>query len=150
MPQSFSAVHLHLIFSTKNRSPFLHAALAPQVHDYLGGILRHHGCPSILIGGIEDHVHALFSFNRTMPIADLVRTLKAGSSRWIHETFPQERAFAWQSGYAVFSVSASGLERVRTYIANQAKHHKTVTFQDEYREFLQKHGIEWDERYVWD
>ncbi|HVK16661.1 MAG TPA: IS200/IS605 family transposase [Fimbriiglobus sp.] len=150
MPQSFAAVHLHIIFSTKNREPLIGADLAPRLYEYLAGTARGNKCRLTEAGGVADHVHLLVSLGREITIADLVRELKAGSSRWIHDTFPDLRGFAWQSGYGAFSVSVGRLGGVKAYIANQADHHRAKTFQEEYREFLSKHGIEWDERYVWD
>ncbi len=150
MPQSFSAVYLHIIFSTKERQPLITPDLAPRLYEYLGGVVRGNGCCLTTSGGVADHVHLLVTIDRVITIADLVRELKAASSRWIHDTFPQLGGFAWQSGYGAFSVSVSQIEVVKAYIARQAEHHKTVTFQDEYRVFLKKHGLEWDERYVWD
>jgi REP element-mobilizing transposase RayT len=150
VPQSFAAAYLHVIFSTKDRRPLIAADLAPRLYEYLAGTARGNKCRLTAAGGVADHVHLLVSLGREIAIADLVRELKAGSSRWVHDTFPEMADFAWQAGYGAFSVSASMLDRVTRYINNQAEHHKKQSFQDEYREFLRKHGIEWDERYVWD
>jgi REP element-mobilizing transposase RayT len=150
MPQSFAAVHIHIVFSTKNREPTITPALAPRLYEYLGGTARGLKCPLVTAGGVADHVHLLTSLGREVAIAELVRDLKAGSSRWVHETFGDRPGFAWQAGYAAFAVSGSVVEQVVRYIANQEEHHRTRTFQDEYRDFLRRHGIEWDERYVWD
>jgi REP-associated tyrosine transposase len=150
VPQSFAAVHLHVVFSTKNREPLIGPDLAPRLYEYLAGTARGNGCRLTTAGGVADHVHLLVSLGREIAIADLVRELKAGSSRWIHDTLPDLHRFAWQSGYGAFSVSFGLLDRVKGYIANQAEHHKSQTFQDEYRDFLRQHGIAWDERYVWD
>ncbi len=150
MPQSFAAVYLHVVFSTKNRESLIAPDLAPRLYEYLSGVARGNGCRLAGSGGVADHVHLLVSLGREIAIADLVRELKAGSSRWVHDTFPGLSGFAWQSGYGAFSVSVGRIAGVKTYIANQEEHHKTRTFQEEYREFLRKHGIEWDERYVWD
>jgi putative transposase len=147
---TFAAVHLHVVFSTKDREPLIGPELAPQLYKYLAGTARGNGCRLTAAGGVADHVHLLVSLGREIAIADLVRELKAGSSRWIHDTVPGLRGFAWQSGYGAFSVSVGLLGRVKGYIANQAEHHKSQTFQDEYRDFLRQHGIAWDERYVWD
>jgi putative transposase len=149
MPQSFASLHLHIVFSTKNREPFLTPELVERLYPYMGGILREMKAPLLQAGGIEDHIHLLVSLGRENAVADLVRVLKSNSSRWIHETFP-ERSFAWQTGYGAFAVSYSNLDVVRAYIRNQAEHHRSRSFQDEYRDLLRKHGIEWDERYVWD
>lgn len=109
-----------------------------------------HNCPPILIGGVSDHVHILIQLGRRISQADLVKELKRGSNLWIHERFPHIAKFAWQAGYGAFSVSTSNLEAVRAYIANQPEHHAKISFQDEFRAFLKKHGVAFDERYVWD
>ena len=150
MPQSFAAVYLHLVFSTKNRLPLLTPDLAPRVYEYLGGVSRGSSCQLLTVGGMPDHVHLLVSIGREITIADLVKEVKSASSRWVHDTFADRPTFGWQSGYAAFSVSPSQLDRVTQYIANQEERHRTRTFQDEFRELLTRHRIEWDERYVWD
>jgi len=151
MPQSLSSVFLHIVFSTKERFPFLSdAEVRGQVHAFLGGIAKKLNCPPILVGGVADHVHILIHLGRSVSQADLVKELKRGSNLWIHERFPQIAKFAWQAGYGAFSVSASNVEAVRTYIENQPEHHAKVSFQDEFRAFLEKHGVPFDERYVWD
>ena len=120
------------------------------MHAWLGGATRELGCPSMLVGGVEDHVHLLARHGRTISQADWVKELKRTSSIWIKERAPAEADFAWQSGYGVFSVSASKLDAVRDYISGQAEHHRKRSFQDEFRALLKKHGETWDERYVWD
>ncbi len=151
MPQSLSCVRIHLVFSTKNRHPFLRdAALRTEMHAYLGGVSGQLDCPPIIVGGPDDHVHLLCRLSRTISQADWVKELKRVSSVWVKQRAPALVEFAWQGGYGAFSVSASATDRTRDYIARQAEHHKQQTFQDEYRAFLTKHGLEWDERYVWD
>jgi REP element-mobilizing transposase RayT len=150
VPQSLACLYVHLIFSTKNREPFLVPDLAPRLYGYIGGILRETGSVLVEAGGMPDHVHLLVSLGRQASVADTVRKVKANSSRWVHETFPDRAAFAWQNGYGAFTVSHSNVESVREYLRGQAEHHKKRTFHDEYREFLRRHAIEWDERYVWD
>ena len=150
MPQSLACLYAHLVFSTKNREPFIVPDLAPRLYAYIGGILRETGSVLIEAGGMPDHIHLLISLGRQVAVADTVRTIKSNSSRWVHETFPARAAFAWQSGYGAFTVSFSNVEAVREYIRGQEEHHKVRTFQDEFREFLRRHAIEWDERYVWD
>src|SRR5205823_854709 len=142
--------HLHLVFSTKNREPWLTATYAQRAYDYIGGTLRGNGCSLIAAGGMPDHVHLLVSMSREMSTAEAVRIIKSNSSRWIHDTFPELRAFAWQAGYGAFAVSFSNIPAVRAYLSDQENHHRQQTFQDEFREVLRKHEIEWDERYVWD
>jgi REP element-mobilizing transposase RayT len=151
VPQSFSAVHIHLVFSTKGRVPFLcDRDLRREMQAYLGGVSAHLDCPPRAVGGTEDHVHMLCRLARTLSQADWVREVKRASSVWIKEREPKLRDFAWQAGYGAFAVSMSNVELVHGYIAGQEEHHAKVSFQDEYRAFLRKHGIEWDERYVWD
>ena len=150
MPQSLACLYAHLVFGTKNREPFIVPDLAPRLYAYIGGILRETGSVLIEVGGMPDHIYLLVSLGRQASIADTVRTIKSNSSRWVHETFPGRAAFAWQSGYGAFTVSYSNVEAVREYIRGQAEHHNVRTFQDEFRDFLRRHAIEWDERYVWD
>jgi REP element-mobilizing transposase RayT len=150
VPQSLVSLNVHVVFSTKNREPLIDRELAPRLYGYLGGIVRNTGAVLLAVGGVEDHVHLLVSLGRQSCVSDLVRDVKSNSSAWVHETFPDRARFAWQSGYGAFTVSVSLLARVREYIANQEDHHKKQTFQEEFREFLRRHGIEWDERYVWD
>lgn len=150
MPQSFAAVHVHLVFSTKNRERWLAAEILPRVFAYIGGVLRNHDCSLIAAGGVADHVHLLASLSRTFSIADAVREVKANSSGWIHDEYSALAGFQWQAGYGAFSVSQSGLDAVRAYLARQEEHHQTMGFQDEFRELLRRHDLTWDERYVWD
>ncbi|MDB5349350.1 MAG: transposase [Planctomycetota bacterium] len=150
MPQSFACLHYHLIFSTKNRAPWLADALLNRLYPYLGGILRAERGALAAAGGMPDHVHLLVSLGRESSVSDVLRQIKGSSSRWIHETFPDLRGFAWQSGYAAFAVSYSHIDRVKQYLAAQSDHHRTVTFQEEFLAFLGRHDIEFDERYLWD
>ena len=150
MSQSLSSVFLHIVFSTSERFPFLSDEdVRRQVHAFLGGIAKKLNCPPILIGGVSDHVHILIQLSRSVSQADLVKELKRSSNLWIQERFPHIAKFSWQAGYGAFSVSTSKVETVRTYIANQPEHHAKVSFQDEFRTFLEKHGVAFDERYVW-
>jgi putative transposase len=150
MPQSYACLHHHLIFSTRHRTPILDADLSSRLFQYIGGILRNEGSVLVAAGGTTDHVHLLASLSREASIAETLRLIKANSSRWVHETFPDRGGFAWQAGYGAFAVSYSHLERVRVYLAGQAEHHRTVTFQEEFRRFLMRHHIAFDERYLWD
>lgn len=150
MPQSFSAVYVHLVFSTKQRVPFIRDDVAPRLYGYFGGIVSAAKGTLIGAGGMPDHVHLLVSQGRDASLSQLLRELKANSSRWLHESFPEQRKFAWQSGYGAFSVSLSRLGEVRRYIENQAEHHRTRTFQEEFLELLKRHNLAFDERYVWD
>jgi REP-associated tyrosine transposase len=151
MPQSISAVYIHLVFSTKERRPFLrNTDTRAALHAHLGGISKTMECPPILVGGVEDHVHILARFGRTLTQAEWVKELKRVSNLWLKEKNAGYEDFSWQGGYACFSVSESNLERVKKYIANQEEHHRKMSFQDELRTLFQKHALEWDERYVWD
>ncbi len=150
MPQSLASLNCHVIFSTKNREPLIAAEVASRVYEYLGGICRETGNVLLAAGGIPDHVHLLISMGRQMSVADMIRTLKANSSGWIHRELPTLRGFAWQNGYGAFSVSFSNVPATRNYIACQAEHHSTRSFQEEYRDFLKRHQISYDDRYVWD
>ena len=150
MPQSLSSLHVHIVFSTKHREPFIAPDLAPRLYGYIGGIARGADSPLVVAGGTADHIHLLVSLGRRTCVADLVRDLKANSSGWVHDNFPEKASFAWQAGYGAFAVSKSNVETVKAYIARQEEHHKKRTFQDEFREFLRVHEIEWDERYLWD
>ena len=150
MPQSLSSVYIHLVFSTKERRPFLRdRAIRSAMHSYLGRISKQLGCAPILTGGIEDHVHLLARMSRTITQAEWVKELKRVSNLWIKKQY-LIRNFEWQAGYADFSVSASNLEQVKRYIENQQEHHRRLNFQDELRSLLKKHQIDWDEKYVWD
>src|SRR5215469_8932213 len=149
MPQSLSSLLVHLIFSTKDRYPFLGKSdLLQPTHAYLGGILRRVQCPAITIGGTADHVLAFFQLARTQNVAKVVEILKSSSSQWLKSQ--GILAFAWQRGYGCFSLGKSQAETLVQYIANQAEHHQKISFQDELREILRKYGIAFDERYLWD
>jgi putative transposase len=151
MPQSLSAVYLHAVFSTKERRRFLREPLLQaEMHEFLGGISRRLNCPSIIVGGTDDHIHQMIRFNRTITQAEWIKEIKRVSSLWIKQREPRLRNFAWQAGYGMFSVSSVNLDVMRQYIATQEEHHRKITFQDEFRQMLKQHGLEWDERYVWD
>jgi len=150
MPQSLSAVYLHLVFSTKDREPWLREpSLRAEMHAFLGGVSKQLDCMPVIVGGVDDHVHLLARCGRGITQADWVKELKRVSSHWIKERDRQMAGFSWQNGYGVFSVSPSALGAVECYIAGQEEHHRKVSFQDEFRVFLRKHGVGWDERYVW-
>ena len=149
MPQSLSKIYIHTVFSTKNREPFLSDdALRDELHAYMGGIAKKLDCYPIRIGGTADHVHLLTVLARTRAVADFVKEVKRVSSAWLREKGIS--GFKWQAGYARFSVSQSRLERVEKYVEGQPEHHRSVGFRDELRRFFEKHGLKFDERYVWD
>ena len=151
MAQSLSKMGCHLIFSTKARYAFLSDKdVREHTHAYLAGILREHDCPTLLVGGVSDHVHLLFALSKNRSIADIVYEVKRSSSKWIKSQGAVFTKFHWQGGYGAFSVSQSHVEQVRRYIAAQEHHHRKTTFQDELREFFRKYEVDYDERYVWD
>jgi REP element-mobilizing transposase RayT len=151
MPQSLAKVLVHIVFSTKQRYPFLaDRDVRAEMHAYLGGTCNQSECPVLTVGGAFDHVHVLCVLSRTITIAKLVGDIKRGSSKWIKTKGKMMSKFAWQNGYGVFSVAQSEVERVREYIAGQEEHHRKKTFEDEYRSFLKEYGVDYDERYVWD
>jgi REP element-mobilizing transposase RayT len=150
MPQSFVRMSCHVIFSTKNREPLIPGDFAKQLYEYVGGTCRAKGNTLVAAGGTADHVHLLVSLGKQASVADTVRDIKSSSSAWIHETCPNLRGFAWQTGYAAFAVSHSNLGEVKKYIAGQQEHHRVHTFQEEFLAFLDRHQIEHDERYIWD
>ncbi len=148
MPQSLSKVIIHIIYSTKDRKPFLQSKeLRDELYAYKAAVLD---SSAVLINGMPDHVHVLCLLSRKCPIADLVRVSKAETSKWVKRQGPSRSGFQWQSGYGAFSVSESNVEQVRQYIANQERHHARRSFQDEFREICRRHGVELDEGYVWD
>jgi REP element-mobilizing transposase RayT len=150
MAHTFSNLLVHVIFSTKDRRPHLDAELKPQLFAYMGGIIRELDSKLFIINGPADHVHLLISLSAKWSVADAMRVLKTNSSRWVHEQWPQRADFAWQTGYGAFSVSHSQRSKVWKYIEGQEEHHRTVTFQEEFVKFLKAHGIEYDERYIWE
>ncbi len=150
MPQSLAQILVHVVFSTKNREPLLDDAIRADLHAYVGGIVQNIGGALFQAGSVFDHIHLLLSHPRTLSPADLVGEIKTGSSKWIKTRGPAYRAFHWQNGYGIFSVSPSHRADVEKYLVNQAEHHRVVTFQEEYRKLLGKYGIEFDELYVWD
>jgi putative transposase len=150
MPQSLSYLLTHIVFSTKDRAPVLDVAVRPALHAYLATVARNVDCECFRVGGVADHVHLAVRLSRTITMAQLIEELKTSSSKWLKTQSPALAAFAWQRGYGAFSVGPSDLNALLHYIDTQEEHHKTRSFQDEYRAFLKKYGIEYDERYVWD
>jgi REP element-mobilizing transposase RayT len=150
MAQSLARVHLHLIFSTKNRQALLLENIRLDLHAYMATVLNHLGCRALLINSMDDHVHLLFDLGRTVSISAAVEEVKKSSSKWMKTKGELFSQFAWQAGYGAFAVSESNVAEVRAYIANQTEHHRQRSFQEEYRSFLERHGLAYDERYVWD
>jgi REP element-mobilizing transposase RayT len=150
MSQSLANILVHLVFSTKERRPLVRDDVREQLHAYIVGILENQQSPSLITNSVADHIHILFALSKNLSLAKVVQEVKQGSSRWIKDQPGDYGSFAWQNGYAAFSVSESQREVVRDYIYKQREHHAEVSFQDELRQFLRKHGVKHDERYVWD
>ena len=151
MSQSLSQIWLHIIFSTRNREPFLpEKQVREKVHGYLAGICKEMKSPALMVGGIEDHVHILCNQSKNLALKDLIQNLKQDSSKWIKREWPNLYSFYWQQGYGAFSVSPSHVDKVRHYIATQEEHHRKIGFQNEFRSFLERYQVPYDERYVWD
>jgi REP-associated tyrosine transposase len=151
MSQSLAKIYTHIVLSTKHRYPFLaDESVRTEMHAYLAGSCNNLKCPAIIVGGVADHVHILCVLSRNFSVADLVGEIKRSSSKWVKTKGILLCKFAWQNGYGAFSVSQSQVESVRTYIAAQEEHHRKKSFQNEFRSFLEKYRVEFDERYVWD
>ena len=150
MPGTYTNLLYHLVFSTKGRFPFIGQELQPDLHAYMGGIVRGEGGILLEIGGMPDHVHLFAKFKPTVSISGLLNKIKANFSKWVNEERFKLRKFGWQDGYAAFSVSESHVEAVRQYIQGQEQHHRGQSYQDEFRALIDRHGIEYDERYLWD
>ena len=151
MPQSLSRIYLHFVFSTKDRQPWLKRAdLRKELFGYIGATLKKLDCVPVEIGGVEDHVHLLCLFPRTRSVAEVIKETKRVSTNWLQDQASDLQGFRWQAGYGVFSVSQSNVPTVIQYIRGQEEHHRKMTFQEEYRAFLKKHAVDFDERYVWD
>jgi len=150
VPQSLSSILIHLMFSTKNREPWIRAAIESELFAYGTTVLKNAGCPTLAMNGTADHIHALLNLSRTKSMAQIVEELKTSTSKWIKTKGPDFRGFHWQAGYGAFSVSPSKVEDVIEYIRRQKEHHCGQSFQDEFRALLERHKISFDERYVWD
>lgn len=150
MPQSLVKNYVHLLFSTKKRQPLIDKSIKDEFYAYLGGTCKELGCPPISIGGVEDHVHILSMLSKNITLSELVGKVKANSSKWIKMKGEQYANFYWQKGYGGFSVNPAETEVVKQYIQNQEEYHRKRTFKEEYRLFLKKYEVEFDERYVWD
>jgi REP element-mobilizing transposase RayT len=147
---SYVSSYFHCVFSTKERRPLITPALRRRLWPFLGGIAERNKMKAIEIGGVVDHVHILLSLPATIAPAKALQLIKGGSSKWVHETFPEHRLFSWQEKYGAFSVSVSQLDNIIHYIQGQEAHHRARSFQEEFLALLKKHGVEYDERYLWD
>jgi len=149
MAGTFTNLQYHLVFSTKAWRPSISDAIRPRLYEYMGGIVRTAKGIVYEIGGMADHVHLLIRWRADKSVSDLLRDLKSNSSRWVHETFPNKKTFAWQDGYGAFTVSQSRSADVKAYIADQPRRHRKFDFKAEFIGLLQAHGVEYDERYIW-
>lgn len=149
MPHSYSKTLVHYVFSTKERRKLIRPDIQERLFAYMAGIAKGNEMNCFSVGGVEDHVHILLALPATLSVAKAVQMVKGSSSKWVHETLPDLSAFAWQEGYGAFSIGVSQVERTRAYIAGQAEHHRVRTFQEEFLQFLETHGIEYDPRYIW-
>jgi REP element-mobilizing transposase RayT len=147
---SYISSYFHCVFSTKERRPLITADLRDRLWPYLGGIARENEMKAIEIGGMPDHIHILLSLPSTLSIAKALQLIKGGSSKWVHDTFPEHRLFGWQAKYGAFSASVSQLDKTIHYIKNQEPHHRKMTFQEEFVALLRKHNIPYDEKYLWE
>ena len=150
MAHSFVSGLFHCAFSTKGRRKLITPELQERLWPYMGGIARENGMTALSIGGVDDHVHILLAISSTISIAKAIQLIKGVSSKWVHETFPKHKLFSWQEGYGAFSIGVSQIDRTIAYIQSQAEHHRRLTYQEEFMRILKKHGIQYDERYVWD
>ena len=148
MAHSYVCCNMHYVFSTKQRRPLIAPGIQDRLWAYIGGIARRNGMRALAVNGTGNHAHALVSLPGTMAIAKAVQLIKGGSSKWVHGAFPEHQDFGWQEGYSAFSVSPSRLDAAANYIADQQRHHRKLTFEEEYTRLLKRHGIEYDERFV--
>ena len=150
MGHTYTNLNYHLVFSTKDRQPLITKSTQPKLYAYIGGIIREMKGEMLAIGGVEDHVHILCRLGTAVSLADALRQIKGSSSRWANEKLELDGKFAWQTGYGAFSVSQSKTASVERYISEQDDHHRKRGFKEELLDFLQRHGVGYDERYLWD
>lgn len=148
MSHAYVSNLMHCTFGTKGRYPFINTELESRLWPYIGGIARENRMKALAVGGTADHLHALLSLPGMMSFAKAIQLIKGGSSKWVHDTFPQQKKFAWQEGYGAFSVSVSQVDKTIAYIHNQKEHHRRKTFREEFLDLLKKHGIEYDASYI--
>lgn len=149
MSGSYDALYYHLVFSTKNRAPMITLKLRDRLYDYMGGIINGNEGLPIIIGGESDHVHILAALDKNQSVTKSIGIIKAESTKWIHQTFPDQLQFCWQAGYGAFTISVTGIKRVKDYINNQKEHHRKETFKEEFIHFLEVNHIPYDPRYIW-
>ena len=150
MPQTLARIPIHLVFSTKDRVPFLTDLVRDPLHRQISGALQHLKSPALHMNSVDDHIHILFELGRTVSVSEVAQKVKQASSKWIKTQGSSFSSFAWQAGYGAFGVSESHIPMVADYISRQQEHHRKTSFQDEYRALLHEHGVEFDEKYVWD
>ena len=150
MPQSLSRIYIHTVFSTKGRQAILDRKIRPDLYSYMSGICKKMDCSPVKIGGYSDHIHILFILSKKMTLIKFMEEVKKSSSKWMKTLGKKYADFYWQTGYGAFSINPSEIEKVIEYIENQEIHHSKKTFQQEYRAFLNKYNVDYDERYVWD
>jgi putative transposase len=150
MGQSLVKNYVHIVFSTKHRDPLIHHPVESELHAYLGGICNKLDCQAVKVGGHTDHIHILCLLSKKIALMKVMEDLKSHSSKWIKSKGKGYENFYWQDGYGAFSVNPSEVDIVIRYITNQHEHHRKITFQEEYRAFLKKYNVDYDERYVWD
>ena len=148
MANSYRSHYFHLIWSTKSRKKFIVEEIKQRLYEYIGGIARNYQAHLLSIGGTDDHIHLLISLGRLDKYTEIIKNIKSNSSQWIHKNFPKYSDFAWQDGYGSFTVSYSAIADVQNYIANQEKHHKAQSFENEYFELLNRNEIQYEDRYV--
>jgi putative transposase len=149
MANTYTSLHYHVVFSTKNRERWITPDVEQRIWAYLNGIAKENRIVPLKIGGVEDHVHLILGMPPVLSLSKAMQLFKGGSSKWVNDAFPALRGFYWQDGYGAFTVSKSNLPEVIQYVENQREHHRTKTFQEEFLALLQRHGVEYDERYVW-
>lgn len=149
MAHTYTSLLFHCVFSTKERRPWIDDELQDRLWSYLGGIAEQNRMRALVVGGVQDHVHMVVSLPSRMDVAKAMQLIKGGSSKWIHDTYPKHRGFAWQEAYGAFSIGVSQLAATRKYIESQKEHHRKQSFQDEFVAFLKKHEIEYDPKYIW-
>lgn len=150
MGQTYCCLNYHLVFSTKNHCAMLKGEFEKRLHQYLGGAIGNGGGKALAINGTADHIHILAILRQDKAVSDILRDLKANSSGWVHTTFPEMTTFAWQSGYGAFTVSPSQIKKTIAYIRGQKDHHKKVSFREEFIALLEAHGIDYDDRYIFE
>jgi REP element-mobilizing transposase RayT len=150
MPQSLTKLCAHLVFSTKNREPYLDEEIRPRVHAYLATIVRNLDSPWVVVGGVADHVHILFDMGKLHAPVEFVERVKRESSKFAKTLGPRYKSFYWQRGYGIFSVGPANRDEAEAYVRNQEEHHRTRSYQEEFRAMLERYGVPYDEQYVWD